>query len=710
MNPKAFYLKNHSSSELFAADLAALQTLSTRPTFADKKAYAAWCHDSSTEHVFYVLYEPEMPGQRSGAQNPVKFCHGLVADYDGHPAAIDAALPNLSFKAGCAPAWVTTTYSGKARLIWIFERPIPCYNPDVMGRLRATLAKQLKVRDLLPGLDEGAFDNPHTPFELGTNWRQPWGDTRVSSTVLMAALHSASAKAKFTTTGPEIPVEAVEAEVHRRWPGRWTGAFVPGAQGVRFWDANADCPTGAWIRDHGVQAFTGESKFMPWGEILGQDFVKAYVTNRIGGAIDGIYYDGREYWQLDERGRWSGFSGQQIARRMNVQFGLSTESRRGAASEVASAMTSIESCKKVDGAFPCLFSEKDVVEDGNRTYLNISRAKCIRAGDTVRQWGEGFPWLAAYIDGLFDQQQKEVFLSWLAHFYNNARTHTPRKGHALFVAGPVSAGKTFLSQRVVGGLVGGFSDASAYLLGKTDFNEELFYDAIWGVDDAVAGSDPKRHAHYSQMVKKFVANPHQTFHPKFKKAVTFRYQGRLIVTLNLDEESVSMLPSLDHSILDKLIILKAANPGTSFKGAEETVRDELPAFAEFIARWQTPVWLTTREHECNRFGHDAFAHPELLATAADNSSSVGMRELLEKWRVLHFRGVKADTWTGTVTELQSELQDTESLAKLADRVAYSRNHFGQQLKALQRQGTDWISDKRNNSGLRAYTIRRPAGV
>src|SRR5688572_2754313 len=126
-SPRAFYLRNHSSSELHSVELAKLHTLSKRPEFAKKDLYATWCHDASTQHVFYTLAEPEHPGIRSSGANPIKYLHGIVADYDGAPEAINAALPHLKFGPGKAPTWVTTTFSNKARLLWVFEKPVPVF-------------------------------------------------------------------------------------------------------------------------------------------------------------------------------------------------------------------------------------------------------------------------------------------------------------------------------------------------------------------------------------------------------------------------------------------------------------------------------------------------------------------------------------------------------------------------------------------------------
>ena len=317
-------------------------------------------------------------------------------------------------------------------------------------------------------------------------------------------------------------------------------------------------PTGCTIRSTGVQAWTGEAAFLPWSRVLGNEFVSTYRQNRISGAVDGCFYDGMHYWQKDAEGIWQAFSGAQMERRLGTEHGLSNEGRRGQRSESAHAMSFIENTRRVDGAFPCLFLPEIVVRDRTKKYLNIARVRVHPAAGQTRSWAEGFPFIAQYLEGLFDERQREVFLSWLGHFYQSAAAGNPRKGHALFVAGEVGAGKTLLSQHLVGGLMGGHAEATSYILGTTAFNETLFFEPIWAVDDASANCDSKRHSVYSAAVKKFVANPYQEYHPKFRKAVTHRYNGRLIVTLNADATSIGMLPEMETSIRDKVVLLKAA--------------------------------------------------------------------------------------------------------------------------------------------------------
>jgi hypothetical protein len=703
----AFYTPNLKSPALRRLeDVAELSGRPGHQEFDNKIEFIKWCASEDTEHTFYTLVEPRSNGIRIAADNPAQWMHGFVADYDGL-GITDEQIAKLHFSAGMAPAYVTRSFSGGARLIWVFAEKVPVFTTDVYRLFIKQLTKVLRVDKWLPGYDEKS-EQLHQVFELGHSWSSPFGDTRVPANLLNEMIMQASNKAKWPNDTPDaIPLEKVEAEVNRRWPGKWIGPFVEGARGPRFWDSSADHPTGAVIRPNGVQAFTGEGRFLSWREILGEDFVKQYRTDRVGGAITGTWFAGREWWMQDDFGTWRSYSSDACARRLNTMYGLSRERKKGQQAEVDAALTTIENTRSLDGAFPFLYRKEDVVVDGGERFLNISRIRPVQPLEKVVNWGEGFPWIANYLTQLFDEQQLKVFLSWLHRFYRGALEGRPKKGQALFVAGPHSAGKTFLSFRVIGGLAGGFAEATDYVLGTTTFNGPMFFHPVWTIDDAVASADPRRHATYSQIVKKIVANPTQQFHAKYKDAVTQRWDGRLVVTLNDDPESIAMLPNIENTILDKITMLLARATTVDFRNGEAEVTKELPAFAAYVRDFVIPEELQLRHAETARFGHDSWHHPELLATARQSSSSAGLAEFLEMWRVDYFRRhAEAAAWEGNATELMVELSSTEGLTLLVNKICPTVGVLTRNLHKLVNQGFPWVTADRTQE-RRFFRITNP---
>ena len=689
----AFYLPNHSSQRLISVEMADLIKLEPKghPTrWPDKKAMLAFAHDEATDHCFYHLSEPRDTTRRLNVKdNPVVKLHGVVADYDSKisPALMTEALGKVS--ADFPLAYYSKTFSGGARLVWQFERPISVVSPEIAKGLLKRLAKEMKLVKLLPGFDEGAFLDTSRVFELGHDWVPLHPDAVVPSTTLQRFLFDAAQKQTFAEQGTEIPIDDVAAEVEHRWPHRWQGPFTVGAQGVRFWDPKADCPHGCWIRENGVVAFTGEGRFLPWEEILGKDFVSRYEADRVGGAIDGMYYDGRAYWIKNAAGNWDDYN-MELARNLLISRGLRPSARVGQ-SEVDRAINHISFNCRVNGAFPRLFHDGDVYEMGGQKLLNISRVRAMSPADGVQEWGKNFPWIAKYLEGLFGREQLDVFLSWHHHFWWSAYRHQLAKGHAMFIAGAPGIGKTLLSLRILGASVGSHEEATDYLTSKESFNHSLMSSALWAIDDATALADRHGHDVYTQRVKRVVANPTLTYRRMYANPVTAVWLGRIVVTLNDDPVSIGMLPSTDGSILDKLIFLYATKPDIDFRDAEKKIREELPYYLGFLRDYEIPAKLKTQPEHV-RFGLDAWKNPDLLREAKAGSGSAEFADILEIWKDQYFRVEdKATDWTGTATDLYSEMENTDVVKPLLRAQVRTPKGLSRFLSQLAADGTYNVS-------------------
>jgi hypothetical protein len=679
--PSTFFIPNHSAHNLTEIDVPHLLAREARPNFTTKAQMLEWAGDQSTEHTFYNFTEPKNSALRvSNKDNPAVWLHGLVADLD--LAISDEMLAGLVAKMSVdfPVAFTSKTFSGGARMVWVFEKPVAIINGDLAKALLKRLEKEMKLSKL-PCFDVGAFYDLSRYFELGQDWVVVNSNARISQTTLNKFLWDAAEKLDWRKEGgAEIPIDDIAAEVERRWPNRWAGVFAVGAMGVRFWDAKADSPKGAWVRENGILAFTGENKFMHWDEILGKAFVATYEANRIGGAITNSYFDGKMYWAKDAVGNWHANTTEVLRRDLRSK-GLSTDSRKGTMPEVDRALHHIESNARIDGASAFVFNDAEIVSLGGQKLLNVSRAKAHPPADGVHAWGEKFPWIAKYLETVFLDGQLDVFLSWHHLFWTRSWTYKPTKGHAMFIAGPAGVGKTMLSYRILGGSVGGFTDASQYLLGATEFNSEILESPLGCVDDAVAMADRRSHDVYSQMVKKMVANPTLTYRKMYCNPVVIPYHGRIVITLNDDAVSIGMLPSVDGSILDKMIFLKASVPTVDFAvagGPDTVIRAELPFYLSYLRDYKIPDHLAG----ASRFGMQAYKHPELLNDAANNSSSTEFGELVNLWRAEYFTQCKDADWKGTSSELLIDIQATESIKELARTTVKSTVMLGRMLSQL----------------------------
>jgi hypothetical protein len=700
--PPCFWIRNHRSSTLESAPIDELTKMPPRPsTIKSKPEMLEWAEEETTDHCFYNLSEPSCPGLRVSKDNECRRILGAIADYDC-PATEAEILEGVKrVPADFPPAFTSRTFSQGARVIWLFEQPVPAMSIEVTKKFLDIVRKNIKPSKVHLGLDEPAFRDVARYFELGTDWKPVNPVARIPANLTTAWLAEAIKKSTFKGD-ISIPMNVIAAEVERRWPGRWTASFEPGVSGVRFWDEKADNERGCTIHEHGVFAFSGESRFLSWSDILGKEFVRRFAENRIGQALNGTFFDGRGYWYRDGD-VFRDVNSEQLVRRLSNKFGLSQErdKKTGAPSEVMQAMAQVEEMKRIDGVFPYLYDDREIVSDEQGQFLNVSRVKVCTPAPDADAWGVNFPWMADYLDGLFDPEQLRVFIAWLAHFYCSAHKRKLRKGHGLFVAGPRGAGKTFLSSKVIGGLMGGAQEATDFILGGTNFNKFLLHSPVMAVDDAIAAGDPRKHELYSQVVKKVIANFNLTYHPKFKDAVTKQWLGRVVITLNDDPNSIQMLPTIENSILDKVIFLLARDPKVDFAGAEETLLRELPHFASWLLKHEIPTDLVG-EH---RFGIREYHHRELLKAARNASGSAIAKEVIDLFKKEYFTALPEKTfWEGTPTELYQALLETESLRSIVNCTFKSPNSLGRHLSTLVRQGSTGIFHGKSND--RFYRIHK----
>jgi hypothetical protein len=182
------------------------------------------------------------------------------------------------------------------------------------------------------------------------------------------------------------------------------------------------------------------------------------------------------------------------------------------------------------------------------------------------------------------------------------------------------------------------------------------------------------------------------------------WQGRVVVLCNRDEESISVLPDLEISILDKIMLFKTADKTVEFLEPEEQeaiLKRELPFFARFLLDYRIP------EH-CRgdaRFGVKSYHEDSLVQTATQSSNTASFSEILDDWKTTHFtmREPEKPHWEGTSFMLLKAFH----LDPLAGPVLRSltASVVGKRLAALKNKGEP--IESRSEKGLRIWRIYRP---
>jgi hypothetical protein len=482
-----------------------------------------------------------------------------------------------------------------------------------------------------------------------------------------------------------IPFEELQIELEKQYPGRWPGSFCEGARGPRFWEPDADNPTAAIVRRVGMQCFTGDYGFRGWSQIFGTKFVRKFEAFRTGNASKRTAYDGQCYWYQNTQGVWETQTGENYKRILTASYGVKATGKKGI-TDVDKFLVNILYQRRVEAAGPFVHYPYGPMRYNGSRFLNTAIYKVLQPRkEPCEHWGDGFPWVAKFFDTFFDEpgtKQRDVCLAWLTTCYVAALAQKPRSGQAEFLGGPTNIGKTFYTRRIVSPILGGHADASAYLLGDDTFTESYFCKPILALDDAEVAADRRIHKRYTERLKKLVANPDFMSNQKYRKASMIHWQGRVIVTCNDDAISLDILPSLDLSNQDKLILLKCKKPDVSFDDAEGIVASELPAFCRWMLSWEIPEELLGSP----RFGIKEYLHPILVAAANERSPASQFLSVLRK-HMQYFADNKtmnqgSDTWVGGAVQLTIDLGTGPLATVVKNMEPYRISQFLDTLMAL----------------------------
>ena len=631
---------SHETSETSDTVLCALDNprldLTDKPKTKDE--YMTWCSLADTKGVFLSAFEGVTPGRRITKENPAKRMHGVIADYDAD-TAMDR-IDQLNKSTAYLPQHVVATFSpGKARLVWVFEEPVYVLNEEVFAEFLKELDKKVRISNALPGFDKKSFETTQY-FELGDGW-QTYTTTHVLPAALLeACMLVAAEKCKVTPTdAPVIPLDVVAAEIESQFPNRLTRAFEMGAKQPLFWLDDGVQREGCVVTENGMVCFSDRAgtNFKSWKSILGAKFVEKYEAEQTGQAARLFWFDGKHYW-TKHNGHSYVFLNKEDAKLHLKGAGCDDRLQRGSrVSEVERVLIHIHTARRVTAAVPVLFAPDEVVEWGGERYLNISNKRAMQPGDSADP--KKFPWLHEFVTNAFDSHQDGVpawqyFVSWFRRFYGSCLDLKPLPGQVVIIAGEAHTGKSFLNKWVIGEAVGGSVDAEPLLLKQTSFNKQGAECALWRCDDAATEGDYANRQLFTKSLKQMAANPSQLYQPKFRDSIELPFLGRVVVTCNVDSESLKILPTLDGTIRDKVMLFKLSQGfrphfyGSNYQ-TEERVKRELPYFL----RWVLDVKLEEKIEDpvYKRFGVRSFHHQDLVHQAQVESQEYIFSEILDRW-------------------------------------------------------------------------------
>jgi hypothetical protein len=272
------------------------------------------------------------------------------------------------------------------------------------------------------------------------------------------------------------------------------------------------------------------------------------------------------------------------------------------------------------------------------------------------------PTIDALLNGLLADPEYDqvVFVrGWLKVAYEALLEGKLRHGQMLALAGPKDCGKSLLQNVITEVLGGRAAKPYRYMCGATDFNGDLFGAEHLMIEDEVSFTDIRARRHFGARIKDFTVNTVQSCHAKNRQAVSLKPFWRVSISVNDEPENLLILPPLDDSLEDKIILLKAyKNPlpieTATLEGRQRlmaTLVAEVPAFLHQLMNFAIPPELKSE-----RFGITHFHHPELLTALSDMSPEMRLLALID---AMMAESEQPGQWTGTAADLERMLCESK---------------------------------------------------
>lgn len=414
-------------------------------------------------------------------------------------------------------------------------------------------------------------------------------------------------------------------------------------------------------------------------ETTSNETVQEFKPARL--ALPIAHYDvGRkDYWIEDTAGDWIPLTETSVKRQVRAR-GYSAKIKEGETmSPLDNWLITVQNQFNVSYAGPLAGYAKGPTEMCGNRILVTSSSKLIQPapGD--------FPVLGQFLQTRFGEEQLSYLYGWLKVAYESLRAHRLRPGQVLVLAGERDSGKS-LFQNVITEILGGRSAKPyRYMSKATDFNGDLFGAEHLMIEDEAASTDIRIRRSFGASIKDFTVNVVQSCHAKNRPAISLKPFWRGSISVNEEPENLAVLPPLDDSLEDKLILLKVSKGDLPMPTSTLEERDtfwnkltsELPAFLYFLTQWKIPAEL-----KCARFGVKYYHHPALVEALSALTPETELLALINSC----FKEGSLETtgFEGTAQQLQTLLINSPTHSYEAKRLLYWPTASGAYLGRLRK--------------------------
>lgn len=624
---------------------------------SSKEDRQEWYANSSTKHYFYTGIEPLNPNIRCNREaNSPLFIHGLIADYDTLKLPrerVGEAIERMDVK----PTWIEKSLGGNWRLVWVLEKRISVSDYDFCTHFLREAVDWLRL-DLLPALDEKSFLSPTRLYCNGCEWEETKHGPVPMAKVQSFLVRCASGFRFKGCESEHVSLDIIEKALKEKFPSfDWPAEFLPETQGPTFWIPASTSPMSAILKPGGFYTFSANADkcFYSWADLLGPEFIKDTLDGKIAKATDGVFHDGHKFWRMIQ-GQYRSAERADIDLFLRVECGLSSKPGKNGTSPKDAALSHIQNHNRIDAALPFVFRHPGPMQYEARSVLNTYTGKPVLPAAEKQTWGPtgNFPFLSLFLDNLFDPAETQLprVLAWYRHYYQAAFNWTPAPGQSSFFMGGVNTGKTLFNRFVIGVSVGGFADASDYLVDGEAFNSHLLEAPHWCLDDDAPSTSPAAQQRFSSAIKKITGNQQVLYKKKFEVSGMIERMGRVGCSTNLDFVSTRLIGSLDNSALDKINLFRCNKVSKTLfpprSELEKIITRELPFFLRWLLDYAPPEFVAP----CQRYGYESFQEAQLLDQTHQSSPVAPFKEVLMEALISWFSAnSEADSFSGSLSQI-----------------------------------------------------------
>ncbi len=432
------------------------------------------------------------------------------------------------------------------------------------------------------------------------------------------------------------------------------------------------------------------------------------AENQQRSELPEIYYDHQQkhYWMPDAPGNWMQVNEVGVVRKLRTQ-GIRDKAGKGEISTpMDHVLVEIQANNVIHYSAPLAGHDKGVHRILGRRILVTESPRLIEP--VPGEW----PLLAKILENMLDDpihDQRPYFLGWLKVAVEALHAKRIRPGQALALAGPKNCGKS-LWQNLITELLGGrMAKPYSYMTGRTPFNSELFAAEHLMIEDEAASTDMRARRAFGAELKNMTVSDNRRFHAKHREALTLNPFWRLTISVNDEPENLMVLPPLDESLVDKIILLRARCRPMPIDTSTESGRQafssrltaELPHLVHHLFNWSIPAELVS-----GRFGVKHYHHPDLLRSIDDLSSELRLLSLVDG-EVFH-NPCAEEPWEDTAEALERRLTGPNSHCRHEAQKLFSfTTACGVFLGRLAKLKPERVSERRSRWG-RLWKIEPPS--